>query len=107
MVGASGSQGQPSSLTRPPALATAAARVAATMRSGMGVWNVPCSPCTPRMRTSGVPAPWMSAPQALKKAARSAISGSAAAPRSTVSPLASTAAISSVSVAPTLGRRRL
>ena len=57
------------------------------------------------MTTTGVPAPVMRAPQAFKKAARSSTSGSQAAPRSTVVPWAQAAAISSVSVAPTLGSR--
>ena len=45
----------------------------------------------------------MWAPMRLRKAARSAISGSRAALSMTVVPLASTAAISAFSVAPTLG----
>ena len=50
-----------------------------------------------------VPAPTTMAPMRLRKAARSAISGSRAALSMTVVPLASTAASSRFSVAPTLG----
>lgn len=60
-------------------------------------------PCT---RMVSVPAPSTQPPQALRKAARSTISGSFAAPCSTVCPQAVAAASSSVSVAPTLGKAR-
>ncbi len=50
-----------------------------------------------------MPAPWISAPMRLSMSARSVISGSRAAFSITVSPLASTAAVSRFSVAPTLG----
>ena len=52
-----------------------------------------------------VPAPRMSAPAALSMAARSATSGSAAAPRMTVVPSASAAAVINECVAPTEGKR--
>ena len=77
------------------------------MRSGSGVRHAPpgSSPPAPPMRSTGVPAPSICAPAALRKAAASAISGSQAAPRRMLCPCAQAAAIISVSVAPTLGRR--
>ena len=50
------------------------------------------------MRMVGLPAPWMRAPMATSRSARSSISGSQAALRSTVSPSASVAAIIMFSV---------
>ena len=52
-----------------------------------------------------MPSPSIHAPQAFKKRTRSVTSGSIEQPRSTLCPRADTAAISSVSVAPTLGNR--
>ena len=59
------------------------------------------------MRIVELPAPSMQPPHRFRKAARSAISGSRAAPRRMVLPLAQAAASRSVSVAPTLGKRRV
>ena len=57
----------------------------------------------PRSRSSTFPRPITCAPMRLRNAARSVISGSRAAFSMTVVPLASTAAVSRFSVAPTLG----
>ena len=77
------------------------------MRSGSGENTQPERFRRPSMQRVELPAPWMCAPQRFRNAARSAISGSRAAPRSTVVPLAQAAASTSVSVAPTLGKRRV
>ena len=77
------------------------------MRSGRGENTQPPSVRRPSMRIVEVPAPSTQPPQRLRKAARSPISGSRAAPRSTVCPLAQAAASSKVSVAPTLGKLRV
>ncbi len=77
------------------------------MRSGSGEKTQPERFRRPSMQRVELPAPWMCAPQRFRNAARSAISGSRAAPRSTVVPLAQAAASTSVSVAPTLGKRRV
>ena len=76
------------------------------MRSFMGAYETPLSFFTPSMTMTSVPAPHIFAPIACKKRARSTISGSRAAPRKTVSPSAMTAASSTFSVAPTLGKSR-
>ncbi len=74
------------------------------MRSAMGAKLQLYSIRLPCTRMVLVPAPCTQPPpQRFRNAARSLISGSRAAPRSTVSPCAQTAASSSVSVAPTLG----
>ena len=98
---------QPASSTRPPAAAQAQAKVAAVIRSGRGAKLHPCSRRTPCTRTVPVPAPCTRPPHRFRNAARSSISGSRAAPRRVVSPCASAAASSRVSVAPTLGNRRV
>lgn len=77
------------------------------MRSGRGENTQPERFLRPSMQRVELPAPWMCAPQRFRNAAKSAISGSRAAPRSTVVPLAQAAASTSVSVAPTLGKRRM
>ena len=77
------------------------------MRSGRGEKQHPESPRRPSMRIVELPAPSMQPPHRFRKAARSAISGSRAAPRRMVLPLAQAAASRSVSVAPTLGKRRV
>ena len=76
------------------------------MRSATGMKVQPARQRLPCTRMVSVPAPSTQPPQALRKAARSAISGSFAAPCSTVCPCAVAAASSSVSVAPTLGKLR-
>ena len=63
--------------------------------------RAPDSASTPSMVMVGVPAPLILAPMALRQSARLTISGSRAAFSSTVSPLASEAAIISTWVAPT------
>ena len=77
------------------------------MRSGRGEKMQPLRFRRPSIRIVELPAPWMAAPQRFRNSARSVISGSRAAPRSTVVPLAHAAASTSVSVAPTLGKRRV
>ena len=77
------------------------------MRSGRGEKQHPERPRRPSMRIVELPAPSMQPPHRFRKAARSAISGSRAAPRRMVLPLAQAAASRSVSVAPTLGKRRV
>ena len=72
----------------------------------MGAKVQPARVRRPSTRMVLVPAPRMLAPQRQRNAARSAISGSRAAPRRVVLPWAVAAASSSVSVAPTLGKRR-
>ena len=79
----------------------------AKIRSGRGEKQHPESPRRPSMRIVELPAPSMQPPHRFRKAARSAISGSRAAPRRMVLPLAQAAASRSVSVAPTLGKRRV
>ena len=76
------------------------------MRSATGMKVQPARQRLPCTRMVSVPAPSTQPPQALRKAARSVISGSFAAPCSTVCPCAVAAASSSVSVAPTLGKLR-
>jgi hypothetical protein len=73
------------------------------MRSGITSCSTGLSSSTPSTWIVDEPAPSTRAPIRLRKAARSAISGSRAAFSMIVVPLASTAAISTFSVAPTLG----
>ena len=87
----------------PPDIAPATSSVPATMRSGMIVNVTSRGAQPPTMRIVEVPAPSTRKPAASKKLCRSQISGSRAAFRITVSPLAETAAIMMFSVAPTLG----
>ena len=89
--------------TSPPARPTAAKKVAATTRSGMTRWVVGCSSSTPSTSIRDVPAPVIRAPMAVSSSARSATSGSRAAFSRTVVPLASTAAMRTLSVAVWLG----
>ena len=91
------------SSTSPPVIATAARNVAASTRSGIVSCFAACSSSTPSTSIVDVPAPSMCAPIALRRSARSEISGSRAALSMTVVPLASAAAMRMFSVAPTLG----
>jgi hypothetical protein len=95
-----------STITSPPAMPTAATKVAATTRSGTTVWRVGCSSSTPSTSSREVPAPRTTAPMAHNMSARSVTSGSFAAFSITVVPLASTAAINRLSVAVWLGYSR-
>ena len=90
-------------VTSPPAMPTAARYVAATTRSGTTAWRVGRSSSTPSTSMRDVPAPRTTAPMSQSMAARSATSGSLAAFSITVVPLASTAAMSRLSVAVWLG----
>ena len=90
-------------VTSPPAMPTAARKVAATTRSGTTAWWVGWSSSTPSTSMREVPAPRTTAPMSHSMAARSATSGSFAAFSITVVPLASTAAMSRLSVAVWLG----
>ena len=87
-------------------MAQAQAIVPASMRSLMGCQLTACSARTPSMTMVDVPAPQIRAPIAFRNAARSTISGSLAAFSMRVVPLASVAAISRFSVAPTEGISR-
>ena len=90
-------------VTSPPAMPTAARYVAATTRSGTTEWVTGRSSSVPSISMRDVPAPRTSAPIARSMAARSLTSGSLAAFSMTVVPLASTPAISRLSVAVWLG----
>ncbi len=98
------STAMPSTVTSPPAMTVAKRYVPPSMRSPMTAWSAGTSSSTPSMVIVCVPAPSMRAPIFVRNAARSEISGSRAALSITVSPFASTAAVMSVSVAPTLGK---
>ena len=93
----------PSSVASPPAIPQAISSVPVSMRSPMISLTTGTRSSTPSTVMVEVPAPWISAPMRLSMSARSVISGSRAAFSITVSPLASTAAVSRFSVAPTLG----
>ncbi len=80
-----------------------AKNVAATTRSGTTAWRAGCSSSIPSTSIREVPAPRTTAPMAQSMAARSMTSGSLAAFSMTVVPLASTAAMSRLSVAVWLG----
>ena len=80
------------------------AQVPATMRSGTIACSVGESLSTPSMVSVELPAPSILAPICSSIWHRSTISGSRAALSMTVVPLARTAAISTFSVAPTLGK---
>ncbi len=96
--------GRPSSTTTsPPASPAATRKVATTSRSGMTVCRAGCRASTPSTSIREVPAPVILAPMALRKPARSLTSGSRAAFSMTVVPLASAAAISTLSVPVWLG----
>ena len=86
-----------------PVTAAADISVAATMRSGIIACTAGLSFFIPSITTVLSPAPCIFAPQALRKSARSTISGSRAALLITVVPFAVTAAIMIFSVAPTDG----
>ena len=96
--------GRPSStVTSPPVSPAATRKVATTSRSGMTAWVAGSRRSTPSTSIREVPAPVILAPMALRKSARSRTSGSRAAFSITVVPLASTAAISTLSVPVWLG----
>jgi hypothetical protein len=95
----------PRSTTTSPWVITAPiAQVPATMRSGTVVYVTGASRSTPSTVMVDVPAPSIEAPIALSIEHRSTISGSRAALSTTVVPLASTAAMTRFSVAPTEGK---
>ena len=96
----------PRSSTSPRVAAAQSMSVPASMRSGMGVKRAPCSAGTPSTVSRLCPMPEIFAPMRRSSRARSAISGSLAALSMTVTPLASVAAISRFSVAPTEGTSR-
>ena len=87
----------------PSVRAAAQASVPNSMRSGSTVWTAPPSSAPPSMVRTCVPRPAILAPIAIRQAARSAISGSRAALRMVVVPVAATAASRRFSVAPTEG----
>ena len=89
--------------TPSPAIAAAAMKVPASMRSGITVCSTPCSSLTPSITMRRVPAPEIFAPIELRKFARSSTSGSAAADSMMVMPSASVAAIMTLSVPSTVG----
>ncbi len=95
-----------STLISPPASPTAARNVAASTRSGMATWDAGRSSSTPSISIRDVPAPSILAPMPVSMAARSLTSGSRAAFSITVVPLASTAAMSRLSVVVWLGNSR-
>ena len=99
--------GRPSSTTTsPPAIPAATRKVATTRRSGMTRWVAGWSSSTPVTSIREVPAPVILAPMAVRNSARSCTSGSRAAFSMTVVPLASTAAIRTLSVPVWLGYSR-
>ncbi len=73
------------------------------MRSGMIVWTALPRLSTPSIRIVASPAPVMRAPMALRRSARSTISGSRAQFSRTVVPRARQAAMSTFSVPVTVG----
>ena len=93
-------------VTSPPAIPTAARYVAATTRSATTACRAGRSDSTPSISMREVPAPRTTAPMSHSMEARSATSGSFAAFSITVVPLASTAAMSRLSVAVWLGYSR-
>ena len=96
----------PRMVSRPAVSAPATRYVPVSMRSGMMRCSVPCRLGTPSTRMVPVPAPSMRAPILVRRSARSTTSGSRAAFSSTLSPLASTAAMSRSSVPVTVGLRK-
>jgi hypothetical protein len=94
----------PVTVTSPRVIAAPNAHVPATIRSPTVACRTGRSPSTPSTCSVGVPAPVIRAPIALSISQMSTISGSRAALSISVTPLASTAAISRFSVAPTLGK---
>ena len=94
----------PLTVTSPRVIAAPKAQVPATMRSPMVRCVTGRSSVTPSTSILEVPAPEMCAPMPVSMAQMSTISGSRAALSISVTPLASTAAISRFSVAPTLGK---
>ena len=94
----------PVTVTSPLVIAAPKAHVPATMRSPIVRWDTGRSSATPSTSIFEEPAPLMWAPMPVSIAQMSTISGSRAALSISVTPLASTAAISRFSVAPTLGK---
>ncbi len=86
------------SRTEPPVIAAATRYVPVSMRSGRIAWFALESDSTPSTRIVLLPAPEICAPMDVRNRARSRTSGSRAAFSSSVSPSASTAAISRFSV---------
>ena len=85
-------------------MAAATAQVPATMRSGTVRWVTGRSFETPSITKVDVPTPSICAPISISIKQMSTISGSRAALSIVLRPWARTAAITSVSVAPTLGK---
>ena len=94
----------PSRNTSPWVMQAAMAKVPASIRSGTVRCRTGSNPSTPSTSIEVVPAPETLAPISPSMWARSWISGSRAAFSITVVPRAPTAAISTFSVAPTLGK---
>ena len=94
----------PRTVTSPRVITAPTAQVPATMRSPTVAWVTGSRRRTPSISSVEVPAPLIRAPIRISSVHRSTISGSRAALSMTVTPLASTAAISTFSVAPTLGK---
>ena len=94
----------PSTVTSPRVMTAATAQVPATMRSVTVACSTGCRRSTPSTSSVLEPTPAMRAPMSTSIEHRSTISGSRAALSMTVVPLASAAAMSRFSVAPTLGK---
>ena len=94
----------PATVMSPWVMVAAIAHVPATMRSATALCRTGCNASTPSISSVDVPMPSICAPIATNIWHRSTISGSRAALSIAVLPLASTAAISRFSVAPTLGK---
>ena len=88
----------PVTVTSPPVMAPAARNVPASIRSGMTRCAAPWSRSTPSTTSRGEPIPSILAPMATRKRARSATSGSHAAPSMTLRPSATTAAMRTFAV---------
>ena len=87
-------------------MAPATRKVPASTRSGMIRWRAPPSSGTPSISMRSVPAPWIRAPIAVSRRARSGISGSRAAFSRMVVPSARAAAIMRFSVPVTVTRSK-
>ena len=90
----------------PRVITAATAQVPATIRSETVVYSVARNALTPEIVSSDVPMPEICPPIETNMLQMSTISGSRAALSIIVCPLAVTAAISNVSVAPTLGKSK-
>ena len=93
---------QSSTRTRPPVMGAAARKVPTSMRSLGTAKSMGASSSTPSMAMVPVPWPSIFAPMRSRPSARATTSGSRAALCITVVPRASTAAIITLAVAPTL-----